>query len=338
MGNYNNNWNTQAQYDYHQKRIIRQDANFAGLVAVAQTVLLQLVYIVLVFGLSAIGIIKPVDQYYGLGNTGFLLFYSIAYIIGVGFPAPIIAIMTHRSINPFSNLDTDDEKSPSFPRVVLALLAGLAVCIIANFITSYIVYFLQQIGIQPPEMPDYLENNIPSLLLNIVIFALLPAILEEMVYRGYILRILLPHGKLFAILISSMLFALMHGNILQIPFAFIVGLACGYLAVKTGSIWISVMLHFLNNFMSMLLQYTGINLTDQQNEKVILIVFSILGIVGLYALLALFAKDDPIVRKIKENHNIPASKRAGEAFTSPAIIASIVVSLILTVLNQFVGG
>ncbi len=335
---YNNNWNPPVQYDYQQKKIIRRDANFAGLVAVSQTVLLQAVYIVLVLGLSAIGIIRPIDKYYGLGNTGFLLLYSIAYIIGVGFPAPIIAILTHRLINPFASLDTEDDKSPSFPRVVLALLAGLAVCIIANFITSYIVYFFQQIGIQPPEMPNYIDNSIPSLLLNIIIFALLPAILEEMVYRGYILRTLLPHGKMFAILISSMLFALMHGNILQIPFAFIVGFACGYLAVKTGSIWISIMLHFLNNFMSMLLQYTGINLTDQQNEKVVLIVFSILGIIGLFAMLALFAKDDPIVHIIKEKHELPASKRAGAVFTSPAIIASIVVSLILTILSSAIGG
>lgn len=333
----NSNWNPNYQHDYQLRQAIRRDSNFAGLLAVTQTILLQFVFFALFLVLSAAGILNSSDgKYYGLGNTGFLLLYSIIYIIGVGFPGPVISVLSRRSISPFSSLEHSGDKEPGFLLVTLSIMAGLSICVIANFATSYIVLFFNEIGIRPPEMPAYLENNPVSLALNILIFALLPAILEEMLYRGYILRTLLPHGKLFAIIASSLLFALMHGNILQIPFAFIVGLACGYLAVKTGSVWVAVMLHFLNNFMSVLLQYVGIGLTDDQTQKVIAIVFSILGIIGLYALIGLFASGDPTIRD--EKGETPVAGKAKALFSAPAIIANLAVSLILIVLTTRLGG
>jgi membrane protease YdiL (CAAX protease family) len=337
MGYNNYNWDHHNSNNNQHKHIIRRDSNFVGLVAVSQTVLLQLLFTIMFIGFSAVGILNPnSDKYFGVDNTGFLLFYSIVYIIGVGLPGPVIAIISRRNIRPFSRLELTTDKEPRFLSVILALMAGVAVCIIANFITSYIVYFFNLFGLYPPEMPTYLENNTGSLLLNILVFALLPAILEEMVYRGYILRTLLPHGKRLAIVVSSLMFALMHGNILQIPFAFIVGITCGYLAVKTGSIWIPILLHFLNNFMSVLLQYAGLNLTDTQNQKVIMIVFSLLGIIGLFALLFLFASDDPIIRNDKKQ---PRQKSAiGALLSAPAMIVSFAVSLIITIFTTRFGG
>jgi hypothetical protein len=188
-------------------------------------------------------------------------------------------------------------------------------------------------------MPVYVENSVVSLLLNMFTLALLPAVLEEMVYRGYILRTLLPHGKMFAIVVSSAMFALMHGNLLQIPFAFIVGLTCGYLAVKTGKIWVAALLHFLNNFMAVVLQYAGINLTDAQTQKVVAIAFSILGIIGLYSLIALFAGGDPGIREDKDRQQpAPAINKTGALLSAPAIIAYLVVSVILIVLTTRFGG
>ena len=336
----NNNWNPHSMHSHHQKQAIRRDSNFVGLISIAQVILLQVISVVLILGLSSIGIADPTDsRYFGLGNTGFLLFYSIIYIVAVGLPAPIIALIARRRISPFSDLEQASHKEPGFLQVALALMAGLSLCIIANYITSYIVYFLNEIGLRPPDMPVYVENSVVSLLLNMFTLALLPAVLEEMVYRGYILRTLLPHGKMFAIVVSSAMFALMHGNLLQIPFAFIVGLTCGYLAVKTGKIWVAALLHFLNNFMAVVLQYAGINLTDSQTQKVVAIAFSILGIIGLYSLIALFAAGDPGIREDKDRQQpAPAVNKTGALLSAPAIIAYLVVSVILIVLTTRFGG
>lgn len=57
-------------------------------------------------------------------------------------------------------------------------------------------------------------------------------------------------GNWFAVLVSSALFGMMHGNLVQAPFAFIVGIGIGYFVIVTGSMWTGVMIHFCNNFFS----------------------------------------------------------------------------------------
>ena len=75
---------------------------------------------------------------------------------------------------------------------------------------------------------------------------LLAPIAEEILFRGLILRNLLPYGKKIAVFISALLFGLYHGNIVQTPFAFAVGLVLGYVAVEYSIVW-AMALHMFNN-------------------------------------------------------------------------------------------
>ena len=69
---------------------------------------------------------------------------------------------------------------------------------------------------------------------------------EELLFRGCVLRTLRPFGKRFAILCSALLFGLFHGNLLQTPYAVIMGLILGYVTVEYSILW-SVLLHMFNN-------------------------------------------------------------------------------------------
>ncbi len=75
---------------------------------------------------------------------------------------------------------------------------------------------------------------------------------EEFVCRGVILGTLKKHGNWWAILMSAMLFALIHMNFYQGPYAFLMGIVLGYVAVKTGSIWCPVIIHMINNTWSVI--------------------------------------------------------------------------------------
>lgn len=70
---------------------------------------------------------------------------------------------------------------------------------------------------------------------------------EELLFRGYVLRTLRPYGKRFAVLGSAFLFGLFHGNLLQTPYAFLMGLILGYTAVEYSVGW-AIGLHMFNNF------------------------------------------------------------------------------------------
>ena len=74
----------------------------------------------------------------------------------------------------------------------------------------------------------------------------LAPISEELIFRGFVLRSLRPYGKRFAILGSAFLFGLFHGNLLQTPYAFLVGLVLGYAAAEYSVGW-SMVLHIFNN-------------------------------------------------------------------------------------------
>ena len=71
-------------------------------------------------------------------------------------------------------------------------------------------------------------------------------IAEELLFRGLVIRPLERYGKRFAIIVSALLFGLFHGNLIQAPYAALVGLILGYVAVEYSIGW-AIVLHMFNN-------------------------------------------------------------------------------------------
>lgn len=95
---------------------------------------------------------------------------------------------------------------------------------------------------------DAMESASPStdtlsMFLYVGLFA---PVFEEVLFRGLILRTLEPYGKKFAILASAFCFGIFHGNLLQSPYAFFVGLVLGYVTVEYSIGW-AMVLHMFNN-------------------------------------------------------------------------------------------
>lgn len=132
--------------------------------------------------------------------------------------------------------------TPEFP---LLIIAGLGVITVASYLNSW---FCALIGYSmPPEiiLPESYEN--PATVINYMTTALAPAFAEEFLFRGVIYTNLRPYGRTRAILISALLFALMHQNIAQIFYTFAAGIAMALMYELTGSIWCSVIYHAINN-------------------------------------------------------------------------------------------
>ena len=81
-----------------------------------------------------------------------------------------------------------------------------------------------------------------------LVFAILPAICEELAFRGYILNGLLKRFRpRSAILLTSFLFALFHMNVFQFLPAFFLGVILGLLTVRSRSLFPAMIFHFLYN-------------------------------------------------------------------------------------------
>lgn len=86
---------------------------------------------------------------------------------------------------------------------------------------------------------------------TIATVAIVAPLLEEILFRGIILHGLLKNYKAgISIAFSSLLFALIHGNVAQGLGAFLMGLFMGWLYWKTKSLYLPIILHFINNSIS----------------------------------------------------------------------------------------
>jgi membrane protease YdiL (CAAX protease family) len=99
-------------------------------------------------------------------------------------------------------------------------------------------------------------DNVPEMLLVIIAISVVPAICEEVMFRGYIQRSFgfkfKPH---VAAIITALFFALYHFNPYGlIPLA-IIGFYLGFAAYKSQSLVVPIIIHFLNNFFAVMLYF-----------------------------------------------------------------------------------
>lgn len=89
--------------------------------------------------------------------------------------------------------------------------------------------------------------------LNLLYICILGPVIEEYIFRWKLLNRLRPFGEKAAILYTSVMFGLMHGNLIQFLYATVMGIILGYMAVKTGRMIYNCLLHIIVNSYSALL-------------------------------------------------------------------------------------
>ncbi len=92
-------------------------------------------------------------------------------------------------------------------------------------------------------------DSLGGLLINIIIIAVLPAIGEELLFRGVLLRLLNEWVKNMhvAIIISAFIFSFIHFQFYGFIPRMLLGILFGYLLYWSGSIWLPILAHFINN-------------------------------------------------------------------------------------------
>ena len=114
--------------------------------------------------------------------------------------------------------------------------------------TSLFSLLFSVTGYQPVTNDVVTPVTLTGLVLYFILLAVLPPIFEEIAFRGILMQSLRRFGDGFALLVSALLFGLFHLNMIQAPYAFLLGLWFGYLVLRTGSLWISMVLHACVNF------------------------------------------------------------------------------------------
>jgi uncharacterized protein len=100
-------------------------------------------------------------------------------------------------------------------------------------------------------------SSVSGLMINLLMIAILPSLGEELVFRSVLQPVL---GKIFknihlGIVLSALIFSLMHFQFYGLIPRFVLGLFLGYFYYWSGSIWVPVLMHFVNNGAAVIVYY-----------------------------------------------------------------------------------
>lgn len=300
---------------------LRRQSAIAGLCVLAFVGLQFAVYYMLVF--------LGLDGEFAENDLFQNAFGGIYSAISVFLPFFVVAMLMSKNKR---------EKALAFGRPVstglmlLAVPAGFMFCLAGNHVTSIFIVLMQQLGftLTAPENPVPV-GGLESIFFIIQI-AVIPPLVEEFALRGVIMQPLRRHGDLFAILMSSIVFSLMHGNLVQAPFALVAGLAIGYYVVATGSIWTGVLIHFVNNLFSSILSL--LNAGGIKNVDIIIsAIMTIAFVTGLACTLIFFFHPKRIRLNPPEVEMSFGARVTNYVFTVPMLAALLA---IFNITRQFV--
>ena len=175
-------------------------------------------------------------------------------------------------------------KLPKIKHLFGAACLWFGTYLLAMVITNIIMYYFPQ----NQEIVEGLNNALfikNNLLLNLLIVAAMPAICEEIFFRGFILTSFKNNKKSYrgAIIFSGILFGLMHMDFIRVVPTSILGIAFAYAVCKTNSIAVSMFMHFLNNGFAVVVTHISSKFSDniQTTEVVGLSFNEIIVFLGL---------------------------------------------------------
>lgn len=129
-------------------------------------------------------------------------------------------------------------------------------------------------------------NTVGWYFVNLLVLGVLPAVCEELIFRGMIFQGLKEHfSKWTSVLLSALLFALMHQNIEQLIYPFVLGIVLAEVMDRTGNLLYPMIIHLFNNFttitLNFLVEVGVLNLSFNITWWGILLAILIAGLTGI---------------------------------------------------------
>lgn len=134
--------------------------------------------------------------------------------------------------------------------VGISIAIGVVVFVLNIAVSSFFSSIIHLLGYEPIKGSSTGDYSILAFIIQVITVAILPGICEETAHRGLLLKGYEKLGMKKAILISGLLFGLMHLNIEQFFYASIIGFFLGFIGISAGSIIPCIIIHFMNNFLS----------------------------------------------------------------------------------------
>ncbi len=216
---------------------------------------------------------------------------------------------------------------------------------VANYIGQYVsAWFSYMTGIQ-------VENELEQMTIvtpfgiNLLFVGILAPIFEELFYRKAVIDRLRRYGDLPAVLISGLIFGLIHGNLSQIFYATTVGILLSFIYVRTGSVLYTISIHAAFNmiggvYTTEILRRMGEGITPAEGDSVgwaMLIAYSLFTILSLIVGIVFFIVNaGRFYRSLKQGeYKLSFDRWMSVLVLNPGMWAFLVMIALLVISNLF---
>lgn len=212
------------------------DAKSLNVMIIVQLILVELVLLIV----NAILLGMKMDEDFAMLFSSLITSCIVTYYIINHYQKKFVLKISYKIDDSF-NIFT------YFKFVIIALgaawLTSTVISCIMDMLSGIIIF----------ETPDFsAEYNLVTNIILCIYTMIVAPITEELLFRGIILTKLKRYGKTFAIIIVSLLFGLLHGNLSQTIPAFVMSLFLCQVTLKSGSIIPAISIHMINNAVAQL--------------------------------------------------------------------------------------
>jgi len=220
-----------------------------------------------------------------------------------GLPALVVAAVSGKDpINQLGCNDTISGKQTFF--VVLMLVFGTMISIVLAEL-SHMIPLTKELAAFSQKLEDTYNKTVMSVanmkttndyIFSLMILALVPALFEEIFFRGCLQQIMVSWTKsaFFGIFITSFLFSAIHFSFYLFLTRLFLGLMLGYIFYYSKNLWLCVTAHFLNNAFSVTILYSlsrAGKLTPDAMKDSYPLYYGLIGVVILLMLFIAFKKE-----------------------------------------------
>lgn len=284
----------------------------------------------------------------------YMIMYIFVYPIG-GSLAALIFYKTRKRETGLRLSQTFCRPQMNAGWIIKYMIITWGLSLLMSIITNIILRILKSLlHLNFTDISFDFGDGIGGFIVSFVSLSIFAPIFEEIIFRSAVYRHTEIMGQSFAVVFSAIVFALMHGNLEQLPYTFVMGLGFAYLFAKTRSLLIPMLLHFLTNTTTVI--FTSIiDTTDTDELSTLLsnrdfaaVIPTVLYSLVIYGIIiaAIVLGIIELVRTIRRRERLMGSifpisgaKKTAVFLTAPVTIITLillVLFLTLTTINQLI--
>lgn len=190
------------------------------------------------------------------GKWGDVAFSFVIQVI-ILFLIPFVLYNLFLKVSPKQTFEHCNFSKINIAVILISLVLGVLCFIINIAVSSLFNGMISFTGYRFGTGGGSADYSTWNFLLQLFLVAVLPAFCEEFLHRGILLQGIKHIGFKKAIVLSSLLFGLLHFNIQQVAYAIVIGLILGFVSVVAKNIWPAIIIHFMNNAISTYLDFAA---------------------------------------------------------------------------------